>query len=245
MTRRTNDGRPPGSGHADGRQPHDRAQTNLVVLGVALLLVTTVAGVSLAVADGALAGADREPLDRRAAVAVADRLVAEDAPITTRGNVLNRSRALSLTAGDIERLAPTARGRPLRVRLDDRTLVERGDPTDGVTIRRVVLLSTRTTERRTVGLADADSVTLPRRTPRVTLRVAPNATTTVRTVRANGRVVLHDPGGLSGTYTVTTSRFETTRFTFVTDDDPGGSVTVTYYPARTTKAVLEVTVGAR
>lgn len=229
----------------DSLRPGTRAQTNLVVLGVALLLVTTVAGVSLAVADGALAGADREPLDRRAAVAVADRLVADDAPNTTRGNVLNRSSILSLTASDVDRLAPSAQGRPLRVRLDDRTLVERGDPTEGVSIRRVVLLSNRTTERRTLALVDSDSVTLPRRSPRVTLRIAPNATTTVETVRANGRVVLHDSSGLSGEYTVTISRFETTRLTFVTGDDPGGSVTVSYYPARTTKAVLEVTVGGR
>jgi hypothetical protein len=225
--------------------PGDRAQTNLAVLAVALVLVTTVAGVSLAVADGALAGADRAPLDRRAAVSVADRLVAADTPVTTRGNVLNRSATRSLTASDVDRLAPSARGRPLRVRLSDRTLVERGDPTEGVTIRRVVLVSTRTTERRSVALDDADGVTLPRRTPRVTLRIAPNATTTVETVRANGRVVLHNRSGLSGTYAVTTSRFETTRFTFATGEDPGGTVTVDYYPARTTKAVLEVTVGGR
>jgi hypothetical protein len=223
----------------------DRGQTNLVVLAAALLLVTTVTGVSLAVADGALAGADREPLDRRAAVAVADRLVAADAPNTTRGNVLNRSSALSLTASDVDRLAPSARGRPLRVRLGDRTLVERGDPTDGVTIRRVVLVANRTTERRTITLADTDGVTLPRRTPRVTLRIAPDAATTVETVRANGRVVLHNRSGLSGTYTVSTSRFETARFTFAAGDDPRGRVAVSYYPARTTKAVLEVTVGAR
>jgi hypothetical protein len=225
--------------------PGDRAQTNLVVLAVALVLVTTVAGVSLAVADGALAGADRAPLDRRAAVSVADRLVASDAPVTTRGNVLNRSAALSLSAAEVDRLAPSARGRPLRVRLDDRTLVDRGDPTEGVTMRRVVLVSNRTTERRTVALGDSEGVTLPRRTPRVTLTIAPDATTTVETVRANGRVVLHNSSGLAGEYTVTTSRFETTRFTFVAGEDPGGSVTVGYYPARTTKAVLEVTVGAR
>ena len=229
----------------DTRRPGDRGQTNLVVLGVALVLVTTVAGVSLAVADGALAGADRAPLDRRAAVSVADRLVAADTPLTTRGNVLNRSSARSLTASEVDRLAPSARGRPLRVRLDDRTLVERGDPTEGVTIRRVVLVSNRTAERRSVALADAEGVTLPRRTPRATIRIAPNATTTVETVRANGRVVLHNRSGLSGTYAVTTSRFETTRFTFVAGEDPGGTVTVGYYPARTTKAVLEVTVGER
>jgi hypothetical protein len=240
MSRRRADER-----HADGRRATDRAQTNLVVLGVALLLVTTVAGVSLAVADGALAGADREPLDRRAAVAVADRLVADDAPNTTRGNVLNNSSIQSLTAGDVDRLAPSAQGRPLRITLDDRTLVERGDPTEGVTIRRVVLVSDRATRDRGVALSDTDSVTLPRRTPRVTLRLTPNATTTVTTVRANGRVVLYNTSGLSGEYTVTTSRFETTRFTFAAGDEPGGSVTLDYYPAETRKAVLEVTVGDR
>ena len=63
-------------------------------------------------------------------------------------------------------------------------------------------------------------------------------------VRANGRVVLLNPSGLDGTFTVDVSRFETTRLTFdATGPLRGRAVEVTYYPAKTTKAVLEVTVA--
>jgi hypothetical protein len=167
---------------------------------------------------------------------------AADAPLTTRAKVLNRSAALALSADRLDALTPSARGRAVRVRLDDRTLVDRGDPAGGTTVRRIVLVSTRATERRTIQLSAARNVTLPRRTPRVGLRIEPSPETTVETVRANGRVVLHRPAGLSGRYTVATARSQTTRLAFVAGGDPAGDVTVSYYPARTRKAVLEVTV---
>ena len=87
------------------------------------------------------------------------------------------------------------------------------------------------------------SVTLPRRTPNATLTLSPPNGTTVSTVRANGRVVLHDESGIEGTETVDLSRFETATLTFESSDRlPEGSVVVTYYPSRTRKAVLGVTV---
>lgn len=219
----------------------DRAQTNLVAVAISLVILTAVAGVSVVVADDALSGADREPGERRLAVGLSERLVAESGPLTDRANVLNRSRVRGLDGARLERLFPAARGHDVRVSVDGDTVARTGDATGGTTVRRVVLLQRRSAATVEPPLR-TDSVTLPRRTPRVRLRIDP-ASTTVTTVRANGRVVLHDPGGLRGTYTVSVSRFETTRLAF---DASGrlrqGDVRVTYFPARTTKAVLEVTV---
>ncbi|MFC5970927.1 hypothetical protein ACFPYI_06235 [Halomarina salina] len=218
-----------------------RGQANLPALAVALLLVTTATGLGLAMADGAFASADRDPRERHVAVSLSERLVAADGPLTTRGNTLNRSRVANLTADRLADWYPVADGSDVRLRLDGETVVERGDPTGGTTIRRVVLLERRSAT--TLSDVPGDSVTLPRRTPRVTLVVDPPAATTVTTVRANDRVVLHDPSGLDGTYEVSLSRFETTTLAYEhTGPLPRGSVEVTYYPARTTKAELVVTV---
>lgn len=226
----------------------DRGQANLPVLAVALVILTTVTAVSVALADGALAGADRTPQDRRVASAVAERLVAADSALTTRANVLNETAVAGLDATRLDRLVSPARNASIRVRLGEQTLVERGDPTDGVTVRRVVLVSNRTVTTRTLDLASSTTLTLPRRTPQVTVDVDSAANTTVRTVRVNDRVVLHDTDGLGepndGTLSVRTSRYETTTLDFETTGNPHGTVTVTFYPAETTKAVLEVSVDA-
>ncbi|MFC4358646.1 hypothetical protein ACFO0N_11915 [Halobium salinum] len=220
-----------------------RAQTNLVALVVALVTLASTTGVALALADGALDGADREPLERRAAGTLAERLVAADAPTTDRPNVLNRSRLRSLTAADLDALAPAVRNRSVRVRLGDRTLVSRGDPTAGATTRRFVLVAERRPTTRTLDRRVHDALTLPRRTPRVRLAVDSGPNTTVRTVRANGRVVLHNPSGLDGATTVDLSRYETTTLAVETRGETNATVEITSFPAETTKATLVVSVG--
>jgi hypothetical protein len=219
-----------------------RGQLNLPALAVALLVLVSTVGVALTLADGAFATADRSPEERRVAVALAERLVAPDARHTSRANVLNRSRTTDLSAAALGRRFPVATGYDVGVRLGDRTVLQRGDATGGVTVRRVVLVRTERRVDRTPPLVD-DATTLPRRTDRVHLAIDPGPNVT--TVRANGRVVLHDPGGLAGEYTVRTSRFETLRLSFgATDPLERGDVTVGYHPARTTKATLVVTVDA-
>ncbi|MEF8843178.1 MAG: hypothetical protein V5A62_16385 [Haloarculaceae archaeon] len=217
-----------------------RAQANLPALAVALVVLTSTAGLSVAFADAAFEGADRDPPDRRVAAALSDRLVAAGSPTTRRANVL-REGVLSLTAAELDRSFPVARGHAVRIDVGDEAVLERGDPTGGATVRRVVLVA----RLQTVTLAptlDRNATTLPRRTDRITLTVDPG-NATVRTVRANDRVVLHDPSGLNGTYDVRVSRFETLRLTYETDRPlERGSVELTYYPVRTTKATLAVTV---
>lgn len=222
----------------------DRAQSNLVAVAMALVTLTAATSLGLALADAAFSDADRPVEDRRVAVALSERLVAPDAPLTVRANVLNATAVAGLDAATVVSDYPVVGDRAFRVRLDDRTLAGRGDPSGGYTVRRIVLVQQRTAVSRTPSLAD-DATTLPRRTPEVHLDVDPPDGTTVRTVRADGRVVLHDPSGLEGEYTVDVSRLDTVRLEFEADGPlPGGSVEVTYYPARSTKALLEVTVGA-
>ncbi|ESP88103.1 DUF7263 family protein [Candidatus Halobonum tyrrellensis] len=221
----------------DGEEPTGRGQANLVALATALVVLTAVLGSALAVADGALASADRDPAERRAAVAAGERLVAADAPVTRRANVLDAGTVGTLDATRLARLVPPLDGTAFRVRLGDETLAERGDPTGGATVRRLVLVSTAT--ERTVDVAADRPVSLPRRTARVRLDFSG---TNVTTVRANGRVVLHRPGGLRGAETVAVSRLETARLRF--GDGATGTVGVTYYPERTRKATLAVTVDA-
>lgn len=217
-----------------------RGQANLAAVAVALVVLTTVTGLSLALADGAFASAQRDPGERRAAVALSERLVAPSSPLTAGANVLREGRVDGLTAASLDADFPVAQGRDVRVRLGDRVLVERGDPA-GTTVRRIVLVE----RRQTVGItAESDRLTLPRRSDSATVRLDPPAGTTVTTVRANGRVVLYDPSGLDGSYDVDLSRYDTTTLTVEHSGPfPPGSLAVTYYPTRTTKAELVVTVG--
>ncbi|MFC7176293.1 DUF7263 family protein [Halosegnis marinus] len=141
-----------------------RGQANLPALAVALLVVTTTAGLAFALADDAFAGATRDT-DGALAAGVADRLVAERSPLAARANVLDRP---ALDGTDADRLAaafPALAGTDFRVRVGGRVVAERGDPTGGATVERVVLVRTRTERTVTPPLATT-RVTLPRRTPR-------------------------------------------------------------------------------
>lgn len=226
-----------------GKPPVARGQANLPALAVALLVLTTAGGLAFSLADGAFADASRDPTDRRLATGLAERLVAADSPVTVRAGVLRDRVVSNLTAERVVDEFPAASGTDLRLLVGDRTVVERGDPTGGATARRVVLVADR--QRVTRPLPPGENrTTLPRRTEQVTLDIDP-VTTRIRTVRANGRVVLHEPSGLDGSYTVDVSRYETVTLAFDTDGPlQSGSVTVTYAPRRTTKATLEVTVDA-
>lgn len=218
-----------------------RAQANLPALVVALLLVGTSVGAALGLASGAFATADTEPADARLATSLSERLVAADGPLTRRANVLSRAAVANATAaadwlpGDAD----------VRVRLDDSTVVSRGDPDRGVSVRRVVLLASDERRRVEPDFASGNVVTLPRRTTNATVALDPPAGAEVTTVRANERVVLHDPAGLAGAYDVTLSRYDTVTLTFEANTSlSAGSVTVDYRAETTTKAVLVVSVDA-
>jgi hypothetical protein len=222
-----------------------RGQTNLFALVVALVLLTgaTVVGVSLA--DAALAGADREPIERHAAAATADRLTAADSPVTTRANVLNASRVAALNASRLRELAPTAGAGDVRVALDDRTVVEWGAPGGGWTVRRSVVVRSRAEPRLIrANLSRRSTVTVPGGVGRATVTLDPGPNTTLRSVRANDRVVLHDGSGLNTTATVHLDRYEPTTLRVDAGANATGRVAVTYRPRIVDDRVLTVTVDA-
>lgn len=222
-----------------------RGQANLPAFAVAVLVVTSVATGAMLVVDGAFVAADREPVERARTASLAESMIAADSPVTVRRNVLNASRLRVLDSNILEWF-PAANNASLTVRLGDRVLATRGDPTDGTTIRRLVLVSTPTPRSFEPAFTSSDAAfTLPRRAGGMTLTITPPAGTTVRTVRVDGRVVLHSPAGLAGEYDVPLSRFRTATVRFnVTGALTPGSLRVTYTPERTMKAVLVVTVDA-
>lgn len=225
-----------------------RGQANLLSLGVALLLVSGAVGFGLGVADDALVDADRDARERHAAVALSDRLVAGDGPLSLDGrpNVLTRAALLGLDGDALRDRFRVAAAHDVTVRLDGDVVAQTGDAVGGTSIRRVVLVATE--QRRVLEPVLAStprSVTLPRRTSRLVLELSPPPATTLRTVYANGRVVLHDRSGIVGRYDVRVSRFDSTTLRFVADGPlPRGSVRIVSYPARATKGELVVAVDA-
>jgi len=222
-----------------------RAQTNLVALTLALVLVTGATVVGVVVADAALADAERDPLDRHAATAVADRLVAADAPTTVRANALNATAVDALNASRVEALAPPAAGAALRITLDGESVVERGSPDTGATVRRsVVVVSRAEPTRKTANVSNGSTMRIPRGVDRATVAVDPGPNTTLRIVRANSRVVLYDGAGLDTNATVHLSRYEPTTVRIDAGANATGRVTVTYRRPLTETRVLRVTVDA-
>jgi len=217
-----------------------RAQTTLPALGVALVLLTAVTGLALAMGDAAISDADRTPDERRTAAAVADALVAAGSPVSARENVLDRSRLNSFDGAALTATAPPADEHATRVTLDGAVVASDGAVDGGTTIRRLVLVETMT--RETVEPSET-SVTLPRRTPQATIRLDPPNGSAVWTVTAGDRVVLHDDSGLHGTFTVALDPHETTQLRFQSAGGfTKGNITVSYDAPRTTKATLAVTV---
>lgn len=220
-----------------GESESARGQANLLALVLALAALTAAVGFAVVVADGARVTAQRDTVERRAAAAAADELVAPDAATTRRANVLDAAATSNLTVDRAVRLAPPLDGRAFRVRVAGETVVRRGSPT-GPTMRRLVLVAATEPRTRTLNLSTATSLVVPRRTDRLRVAVAEGR---VETVRADDAVLLHDPDGVD-TATVSVPRERTTTLTFETDGD-GGVVRVTYWPERTEKGLLEVTVG--
>jgi hypothetical protein len=222
-----------------------RAQVNLVALAVALVLVTGATVVGVGLADSALAGADRDPLDRHVAAGVAARLTAADSPVTVRENALDAAAVARLNATRIAELAPPATDADVRIALDDTVVAERGDPRDGTTVRRSVVSRSRTEPTTAVrNLSREPTVDVPRGVERATVDVDAGANTTVRSVRANGRVLLYDGSGLNGTETVSLDRYERTTLRVETAANATGRVAVTYRRGLVQDRRLTVTADA-
>ena len=224
------------------RERH-RGQANLAALAAALFALTTVTVLGVAVANGALLSELRDTDERHAATAVADHLVSAESPVTNRSNVLDGGAIDDLDAAAVRARYPVLDGQSFRITVDGTVVAADGTPTGGTTRQRIVLVERRTTETITPSFSGVNRVTLPRRTPQVELDIASPENVTVSGVRANERTVLRDSSGLDGRYTVSVSRRETVRLTFLANGTlDRGDVTLTLAPGNTTKAQLGVTV---
>jgi hypothetical protein len=222
-----------------------RGQANLLALPVALVLLTGATVLGVAVADAALAEAQRDPADRHAATATADRLVAAGASTTVRANALDADAIDDLNATRLDDVAPPAAGADVRVALDGDPIAARGAPGGGTTVRRsVVVVSRSSPTRRAERLENGSDVVVPGRVGRATVAVDPGPNTTIRTVRANDRVVLHDDAGLDTTATVRLSRYEPTTISVDAGANATGRLAVTYRPVTAEPRTLTVTVDA-
>jgi len=220
-----------------------RGQTNLAALVIAFVLLTGATVVGVTFADAALADADRNPRDRHAATAVADRLVAADAPTTVRANALAAAAVDDLNASQVETLVPPAKGAAVRITLDGEPVVDRGSPAGGATVRRSVVVVTRSEPvRRSINASRNTTVRVPRGVDRAAVDVEPASNVT--TVRANGRVVLYDGSALETNETVHLSPYEPSTIRTGTVGNATGRVVVTYRRPHTEPRILTVIVDA-
>jgi hypothetical protein len=210
---------------------------------VAVVVVTSVLGATVVIAESRLVEATdaRDAADRHAAATLAARLVGDAPASYPSGTVQNRT---TLSAAEVERLAPAVADAAVSVELDGRTLFERGDASDGTTVYRGVLIGTPQDRQHSVDLRRNRTVTLAHRTQQVDLTIDPGPNTTVRTVRVNSRVVLHNETGLAGTASVPTSDRRATELTVETSTTTttDGYVNVSYVSVEHDPATLAVTV---
>lgn len=220
-----------------------RGQANLLALAVALIALTGAMVVGLAIADGAFVAAEGDATERQLATGVAERLASADGPIATRENVLNASAVESFDAAALRSTLPGLATRDVAVMLNDEPIAATDD-VEGYSIERIVLVErTRSVEVDAPFDRTNRSVTLPRRTDRIDVRIDRSANATVTSIRIGDRIVRRNASGLTGNVSIATARYRTARVSIDADgrlapDEAG----LTYYPSRTEKALLEVSV---
>ena len=220
-----------------------RGQLSLPALGLAFLVLTAVVVLGVTVANGSAVAAERDALDRQAAVALSDRLVSGDGPLTTRPNVIDEAAIERINRTTLRTEYGLPSDSDARITLDGTKVVSTGPVDGGHSLERLVVVRERHNRTLTPAFAAGSSLTLPRRTDRVRLTVQPPSNQTVSTVRVADRVVLHNDSGLRGTFTVRPSRYETATLSFDSATPLSrGTVKLTYYPVETRKARLGVTV---
>ncbi len=211
---------------------------------MALVLLTVVTAGSIVAADRALSDADGNSLEQHRVERASDALVT-DSPLTTAQGYVAPSLANATNASELATAIPSLRGVSFRVRFDGRDVATRGPVTDGVTVSRSVVVVENRTVTEDIELGNETATTLDGRTDEIRVDVAPVNNTTVRTVRIGDRVVLHEPGGIDGSYVVAVSSYTTPEVRVdAVGDPPEGTVTATATLFETRTAQVEVTVDA-
>lgn len=226
------------------REGSARALSTLVSLVTAVAVLTVVTAGALIVVEDAFRETQRGDGERAVAIQISDRLVASAGPMAERPNVLDAAALDALSEADLRALGAGERF-DVAVAVDGERRVAVGDPRSGHVVRRIVLIerSERVERAPPVSTRAGDDVTLPVRTDEIEVTIEPPANATVTTVRSDDRVVLHDPAGLNGTYSVETARYDTLRLAFEGDGAlETGDVVIAYESTTREKAVVAVTV---
>lgn len=233
-----------------------RAQANLLGFVAAVVVVATVTVAGVALAGDALADADRQPATTHAAERLSTHLVAADAAHTRGPNVLRADRTANLTIADLDREVASVRGRPVSVTVGDETIVERGAvggntagdtaprSADAVRVERRVRVERDIERTEQIDLTERAGRTLSDHTARIVVRIDTHRTRTVHTVRADGRVVLHDTAGLSGRYVVRVPDVRPLAVDIDSDGDGQGTVTLSWTATNASVEQMVVSVGA-
>ncbi|RLM59690.1 hypothetical protein DVK02_02835 [Halobellus sp. Atlit-31R] len=234
-----------------------RAQANLIGFAVAVVVVTTVTVGGVTLANDALTDADRTPETTHAAARLAEHLTAADAAHTRGPNVIRSAAVRNLSATALDATVPSIRGRPIRVRLGGDVVAARGrlaaderhvDDPDVERVARTVRVERTHRETTAVDLSERRDLTLRHHAGRVNVSIDAGRARGVTTVRAGGRIVLHDPSGLSGDYSVAVPDVRPLVIAFESDrgaaSSPSGTVTVSRRTTNASAERLEVSVGA-
>jgi hypothetical protein len=220
-----------------------RGQVELPAVGIALLVLTATVVLGVAIANNALSSADRSATERQTAMGLSDQLVSAQSPLTNRQNIINASELSHLDGQTLRAKYGLPADSDAAVHLDGTQIAAAGDPSDGTTIERIVLVERAQTRTIESSLNANSRITLPRRTANATVDLTPKNGTTIETVRVNERVVLADSGGLDGQFTIAVSPYQTATIEFEASGPVmEGRTTIEYFPRETQKATLSVVV---
>lgn len=222
-----------------------KAQTTLPVIGIALVLVTSVGLIAVLAGQGSIQQAREPYVERATAIGLSERLIENRSALAVRENVIAANRFGEVDEPYLRERLGVGEAVDVRVTLDGQTLVDSGTRGDATTVERIVWVERSRARLREPRIRGGVEVTLPRRVTRVTLTLSPRPDTTVTAVTADEQVVLADESGLNGTYEVDISRFETTE---IAVDAVGplrrGDLELAYRVPRRQRAILAVTVDA-
>ena len=222
-----------------------RGQTTLPVLGIALVLLTSVSVLAVVTAQGSIQRADEASLERAAAISISERVVERRSELTTRPNVLAASKLEILDEKFLRENLSISSSIDARITIGGEQLLDTGARGEVTSFERIIMIERTTVRRRSPNVRPGAEVTLPRRVDRVRIRLDPPSGTVVRAVAADGQIVLANESGLAGTYVIAVSRFETTA---ITVDAVGpltsGDVRLRYEVPQRHRARLVVSVDA-
>lgn len=222
-----------------------RGQTTLPIVGIALVLVTSVGLLAVLAGQGTIQQAREPSVERATAIGLSERLIENRSTLAVRENVIAASQFDEVDERYLRERLGVGEPVDVRVTIDGQTLVDSGIRGAATTVERIVWIERSRARLREPRVRGGVDVTLPRRVTRVTLTLDPRPDTTVTAVTADDQVVLANERGLSGTYEVDISRFETTE---IAVDAVGplhrGDLELAYRVPRRQRAILAVTVDA-